>query len=612
MDGPTALNTVDGALQATQVDLTGLLDLLGSHLYSTPAVAVREVVQNAQDSITLRRIEDPGWTGGAISVTCEPEARRMTIVDDGAGMTGADLSERLATIGAGATRDARTATGSEDLIGMFGVGFLSAFSVADRVVVHSTPHRAAGEGWEYRSQDGHRYTVRSVRARARPGSSVTLELKAEHADLARAEHVRAILRHYCRLLRIPVALDGDDEPVNVDPPWRAADGVSPHPVRARRARMAFAESQATGFGPLCALDVPAFDGTDVRGVLWVHDGATYGTTDHRELEVHVRGMLVDDDARDLLPRWAGFTSGIVESDLLRPTASREDLHRDDVYAATADALREALVRGLQRVATDEPEAWRRILRRHGQALTGAALVDDRLFDLLAQDLLLPTSDGDLPAGEIARRGDGKVHVGLNRGGFEEMLFRTLGTPIADGSRYGVLAFLRAWCQARRRELVEVGGEGDRAIFRPATLEAGARAWVEATFARDGWVVLPAHFEPRSLPFVVVPDRAAALKSALEADDADARMGAAALRLARVHTTTLNAAAPERLYVNVDNPAVSALLAAPEGPCRERATRVLHAVLVILSVASGAKLEPDELRDALDDTARTITALLEAD
>lgn len=61
-------------------------------------MAVREVVQNAQDSITLRRIEDPGWTGGAITVTCEPEARRMTIVDDGAGMTGVDLSERLATI----------------------------------------------------------------------------------------------------------------------------------------------------------------------------------------------------------------------------------------------------------------------------------------------------------------------------------------------------------------------------------------------------------------------------------------------------------------------------------------------------------------------------------
>ena len=510
--------TGDGGVQATRVDLSGLLDLLGSHLYSTPAVAVRELVQNAQDSITRRRLLDPDWNGGTITVECDPDAHRLTVSDDGIGMTDAEVVEQLATIGVGGTRAARAATGSADLIGLFGVGFLSAFSVSDRVVVRTTPVSAPATGWEYRSQDGHRYSMRPVPSRPAPGSTVILDLRAEHSDLADPVVIRSVLELYCALLRTPVLIVGDDRPVNVDAPWRQTGDVVEHPVVARRARMAFAAQMSTSFDPVWAFEVPPAQGTDARGVLWIHDGATYGTSDHRDLRVYVRGMLVADDARDLLPRWAGFVSGVLESDVLAPTASRESLQEDARYFATALALREAVVTGLQAAARDEPEAWRRIVRRHDQALRGAALVDDRLFALLGDVLRLPTSDGELTAAEIARAGRGRIHVSGGRGGFEEMLFRTLGVPIADGGQYGVLPFLQRWGAARAVEIVEIGSDRDASVFRPVPLAAPAARLLDETFGRAGLLVVGGRFEPAELPFVVVPDRGAALKAALESDD----------------------------------------------------------------------------------------------
>ncbi|MBZ4270742.1 hypothetical protein LAM69_22945, partial [Mycobacterium tuberculosis] len=79
------------------------------------------------------------------------------------------------------------------------------------------------------------------------------------------------------------------------------------------------------FEPLCTIAVEPTADSDLKGLLWVHDARTYGTSDNRNLTVVVRGMMLDDDARELLPGWAGFIGGVVESTRLTPTASREDL-----------------------------------------------------------------------------------------------------------------------------------------------------------------------------------------------------------------------------------------------------------------------------------------------
>jgi molecular chaperone HtpG len=370
--------------------------------------------------------------------------------------------------------------------------------------------------------------------------------------------LKRVLGRYCALLREPLWFDG--ECVNAEPPpWRAAqEGVAVHPAVLQRQRMAFAARMEQHFEPICVIPVEPDGLSDAQGLLWVQDGATYGTSDNRHLSVHVRGMLLDDEARDLLPVWAGFIGGVIESNALTPTASREDLQRDASYQATRRHLQQALIQGLADLAATQAPAWSRLLTRHNEALLGAALCEDQLFAMLADAVRLPTSQGDLPVRSLVR--EGRIHLSLGQsGGFEDMLFRVLQVPVARGDRYAVAGFLRQWVQDRGVLLIEMGtAAGNARMFREDDLPQGELAWLREQLAW-GELVVPVRFGSPELPLIVVPDREAQLKARLEADDASKRMAGAALSLARAFTRRIDAAVPARLYVNLENRGIQALL-----------------------------------------------------
>ncbi|WP_272600185.1 ATP-binding protein [Solirubrobacter phytolaccae] len=579
------------------------MTVLGGHLYSTPAVAVRELVQNAHDSITRRRIEDPAFSGGRIDVTSDPRTGTLTVSDDGAGMTREEIDRFLATVGVGYTRGLRER--SDELIGQFGLGFLSAFIIGERTVVRTASYQAPDAAHEYTSTTGERYSVEPCAERP-VGTEVVLKLTADHRELADPAVLAGIVGRYCALLGVPVQVNG--EPVNADaPPWRATgEAVAVHPVQARKQALAFAERMDPSFRPLCTLEV---DGGGVRGLLWLQDVLTYGSWDNRRLAVYVRGMLLDDDARDLLPRWAGFVSGAVESDVLTPTASREDLQRDDAWEAARAALHEALVSGLARVASEQPEAWSRVLARHNEGLLGAALADEGLEALLAADLRVPTSEGELTVRELVDGGDGRAHVGLGTGGFEEMRFRALKRPIATGTRYAVVPFVRRWCARHGVDVVELGtSTGDRALFQRVELEEAG--WLAEQLAKERQELIPARFEPVEMPFVLVPDREAELKARLEADAAQERIASAALHLARSHTATIDGTYEARLYVNVDSPAIAALLQARrDGRDVEVALGLLRAVLALMAAGERETRAGVDLLEALSGVGDAVRRLL---
>lgn len=553
-------DSIPAALQTTQVHLDGLFDVLAKHLYSTPVVAIRELIQNAHDSISRRRLEDPGFTGpGRIDVLADPAAQTIIIRDNGSGLTEQELHRYLATLGNGYTRQLRSSEreGTDALIGLFGLGFLSAFVVAEQVLVNTTSYQTPGEGWRYRSSDGRRYAVQAVQARP-VGTEIHLAMRSDFSHLCSSGVLKRVLGRYCALLREPLWFD--EECVNAEPPpWRATEaGVAVHPAVLQRQRMAFAARMEQHFEPICVIPVEPEGLSDARGLLWVQDGATYGTSDNRHLSVYVRGMLLDDEARDLLPVWAGFIGGVIESNALTPTASREDLQRDDAYQATRQHLRQTLIQGLAHLAQTQAPAWARLLTRHNEALLGAALCEEDLFTVLADAVRLPTSQGDLPVRSLVR--EGRIHLSLGQsGGFEDVLFRVLQIPVARGDRYAVAGFLRQWVRDRGVLLIEVGtAAGNARMFREDDLPPDELAWLRGQLAW-GELVVPVRFGSGELPLIVVPDREAQLKARLEADDASKRMAGAALGLARAFTRRVDASVPARLYVNLDNRAIQALL-----------------------------------------------------
>ncbi|WP_266157115.1 ATP-binding protein [Dyella silvatica] len=571
-------------LRTAGVDLSGLMTVLSQHLYSTPLVALRELVQNAHDSLVRRRVENPAEPGvPRITVSGDIAARTIRITDTGSGLTEAEIHQYLATVGTGYTRSLRQNKDSADeLIGMFGLGFLSAFVLAERVTVTTTSFQQPDRGWRYQSSNGEQYSLHAVPA-GEVGTVVELELRAEYARLAGEAYLADVLGRYCALLRAPIHIGNAATPLNLEaPPWRDEDtSVTEHPVQARKRNLRFASRFERDFEPICTLPIRSEDDAPLRGMLWVQDGGTYGNNDNRNLSVFVRGMLLDDDARDLLPSWAGFVGGVVESNQLMPTASREDLQRNDAYRAAQQAISEALITGLADIARSQPETWRRIIKRHNEALLGAALCDSRLFELLANEVRVPTSQGDLRV--AALRSDGAIHVGLSTGGFEDMLFRMLGVPVARGDRYAVLPFLRQWAQRHGGRLVEIGTEqGNRHMFTEQDLAPADLQWLTTALA-DGEKVVPARFAPAELPLMVVPDREAELKRLLESDEADKRISLTALRLVRGFTAGIDGSAVARLYINLDNPAIQALLeVARDNPAQATsAAQLLKAVKQLL-------------------------------
>ncbi len=606
----------EAELRRTQVNLGGLLEVLGKHLYSTPAVALRELVQNAHDSCIRRRLESPSDFVAKITVRCEPSRSVLIVEDTGAGLTYEEIERYLATVGSGYTRDLRESHAAAGLIGQFGLGFLTAYIISDRVDLFTTSYQSPDECWHFSSHSGERYTVRPAAARA-VATRVELTLSPKFRALTDEQMTGTLLGRFCALLRLPVFLGERSSPLNdALVPWRVQDDVPE--IRRRRVEIAFAQRFESTFEPLVCFplsgrtephDPPSLAPAG-RGLLWIQDGATYGTSDNRNVSVYVRGMLVSDDVRELMPTWAGFAGAVIESDALKPTASREDLQKDQTFDAIAAQVRQALIDGLYDVAQRQPETWRTILLRHNEALLGAALSDDRLFDLLREDLKIPTSEGDLTLPVIAKRCQGKLHVSVaTRGSPEETLFRALGVPVISGNRYGALPFAQRYAAQSGLPLVQMGTEaGDQSLFPPADLPRETRRRLEALLLEDRQALVPSRFRPPDLPLLLIPDREVELKERLEADEADRRISRGALGLARLYTNKVDNAVRARLYLNLDSPVVDRLVEA-DGPAQTAGAQLLKAFGAMMASHRDTANDND-LSNALSAVSRALETLLD--
>lgn len=600
-----------GSSYSTEVNLNGLIEVLSKHLYSTPVVAVRELVQNGHDAIVRRRIEQPDAPkDNSIRVVADVAKSTITISDTGAGLTESEIHGFLATVGVGYTRMLRQQDDNTGLIGMFGLGFLSAFVLAKEVTVLTTSWQTPDQSWKYHSTDGQKYTITPHQS-SEPGTQVILTLKEEYSHLASNNLLNRVLSRYCILLHEPVYVGDASEPVNkLQPPWReeTPDGVTMHRALVQRKNLAFAAQFESSFEPICTIPVVPAGMSDAVGILWIQDGATYGTSDNRNLSLFLRGMLLDDEARELLPPWAGFIGGVIESSKLTPTASREDLQRDETWVAVQEALKEALISGLSDLAQNQPEIWRRVLMRHNEALLGAALCDDRLFDLLKDRLQVPTSKGALLAKDL--RINNSIHILLSRdGGFEEMLFHILQRPVARGDRYAVVPFLRRWALLYHCRIIEVGTQtGNEQLFSLAELPEEQVAYLEEHLC-DGEQLIISRFEPAVLPLVVTPDREAELKKILEQDDADKRISTAALMLARQFTSQIQKTKTSSLYINLNNPCIMQLVTALQHQQQPAAALRLLKSLKVILCSSGNKEQQWDLHQALEDFTQVIPVLI---
>ncbi|MDX6758489.1 ATP-binding protein, partial [Streptomyces sp. F8] len=197
-----------------QVDLRGLVDLLSHHLYSSPRVYVRELLQNAVDAVTARQAVDPG---APVRIRLSASGGRVTIEDSGIGLTAAEAHSFLATIGRSSKRaggdglhdQALEATRSE-FLGQFGIGLLACFVVARQIrVVTRSARDPQAAPVEWLAADDGSYTVRELphAARPEPGTTVVLEARPGAAEWTVPAKVEELARDFGSLLPYDITFE---------------------------------------------------------------------------------------------------------------------------------------------------------------------------------------------------------------------------------------------------------------------------------------------------------------------------------------------------------------------------------------------------------------------
>ncbi|MDT7843596.1 HSP90 family protein [Streptomyces justiciae] len=396
MDSQTSQASQASPSHTFQVDLRGLVDLLSHHLYSSPKVYLRELLQNAVDAVTARRAEEPG---APAEVRLYAAGGALRVEDSGVGLTETDVHELLATIGRSSKRADGIQEARSEFLGQFGIGLLACFVVAERIRVVSRSARTPDAApVEWTASDDGSYTVRTLasEARSEPGTTVQLTARAGAGEWLAPEKVLALARDFGALLPYDVRVDGEAV-TELPAPW---DRSYPSPA-GRRVALARHCHDLFGFTPLDSieLNVPL---AGVRGVAYVLPSAV-SPAQRATHRVHLKGMLLTERAEQLLPDWAFFVRCVLDTDSLRPTASREALYEDETLAAVREALGERIRSWLTGLAAGDPERLAAFLSVHHLGVKSLARHDAEMLRTMLPWLPFETTDGQVSLEEFARR-----------------------------------------------------------------------------------------------------------------------------------------------------------------------------------------------------------------
>ena len=357
-----------------------LLDLVVHSLYSDREIFLRELVANAADATDRRRFEaltDAALTPpahAAIRVAADKADRTITITDDGVGMSKVELTQNLGTIARSGTRALgqeaakSDATDKPSLIGQFGVGFYAAFMVADRVEVTS---RRAGsdEAWTWASEGGGAFTLAPA-DRPEAGTTIVLHTKEDAEEFLEPLRLETIIRKWADHITVPILVAQEGE----EPERAANEGTALW----RKSKSEVTAEQYTEFyrhvahafdEPWSTLHWRAEGALEFTALLFIPGMPPFEPVEgprESRVRLHVRRMFITDEA-NLLPPWARFVQGVVDTEDLPLNVSREMLQATPVLTKIRKAVTGRVITELKSRAKDA-EAYGKLIEAFGPVL----------------------------------------------------------------------------------------------------------------------------------------------------------------------------------------------------------------------------------------------------
>lgn len=403
-----------------QTEAKQLLHLMIHSLYSNKEIFLRELISNASDAADKLRFaalkddslyeDDPELK---IIVDCDAKQKTITITDNGIGMTRDEIIENLGTIAkSGTAQFLESLTGDQKkdskLIGQFGVGFYSAFIVADRVEVLS---RKAGEKadtavhWE--SQGESEFSIENIE-KAERGTTIILHLKKEEKDFAEAYRLRSIVKKYADHISLPVMMlkqDGGDDK-GKKKKEREYETVNAAQALWTRPRAEVKDEEYKEFYKHVSHDFedPAsWSHNKVEGkleytsLLYLPARAPFDLWNRdavRGLKLYVQRVFIMDEAEQFLPLYLRFIKGVIDSNDLSLNVSREILQKDPAVESMKSALTKRVLDILDKLRKKDAEKYQAFWKEFGQVLKEGPAEDLANREKIAELLLFATTHTD--------------------------------------------------------------------------------------------------------------------------------------------------------------------------------------------------------------------------
>jgi molecular chaperone HtpG len=377
---PTGYKTMSKETFSFQAEVSKLLDIVAHSLYSQKEIFLRELISNASDACDKLRYDaltTPALIDGdgefGITLVADKKAKTLTVSDNGIGMSRDDLVATLGTIASSGTQafmDALSAAktdkksknkdGDVDLIGQFGVGFYSAFMVADKIEV-TTQRAGEDKAWLWVSDGRGEFTIEETQRDGR-GTDVVIHLKKADKEFLEAVRIQTIVKTYSDHIGLPVVLKGDGKDV-ADETLNAASAVW------TRAKKDISDDDYKEFYHHVShlFDEPWLTiHNRVEGVqaytnlLFIPSSQPYDLFQPErksQVKLYVKRVYITDNCDELLPSYFRFARGVVDSEDLPLNISREMLQHNPALAKIKKALTKRLFTELKKKAEKAPEEY---------------------------------------------------------------------------------------------------------------------------------------------------------------------------------------------------------------------------------------------------------------
>jgi molecular chaperone HtpG len=379
-----------------RAEIQQLLNILVHSLYTDREIFLRELLSNATDALhrvkfemlTERDVLDPD-AELAIRVTVDRDARTITVADSGIGMTCDELIENLGTIaqsGAAAFIQRMQELGEQErprveMIGQFGVGFYSAFMVADQVQVVSRSYRPGAEACQWVSDGSASFQVGPAERKER-GTSVIVHLTEDAHEFLNEWQLEQVIKRHSDFVPFPIHL-GDKVVNRQRPLWRQ----SPQEASEEDYTEFYKHLTRDVEPPLLHAHMVADIPVDVRSILYVpphRDRMLLSLSGDYGLRLYAKGVMIQERNKDLLPNHFRFVEGVLESEDLPLNVSRETVQRNPAVRRIQKALVGKLVRELADLAESDPDKYGEFWNEFGVFIKEGVAID-----LADRDDLLP-------------------------------------------------------------------------------------------------------------------------------------------------------------------------------------------------------------------------------